>query len=93
LLNDEGGPFGIAVQTEVSNRLTVHLLRAIVTEQLRKRLEETGQVWNKETNESEPTEDVSKTICYIKTGLAEIGRDKLGGNLLTDQAVYGIKVA
>ena len=51
------------------------------------------QVWIKEANESEPPMNASKRICDIKTRTARLPWDKFDGNLLTGQAVSGVKVA
>ncbi len=42
-----------------------------------------------ETNESDPSEDVSKYCNVIKTGVVCRLRDESGGNLLTVQMVTG----
>jgi hypothetical protein len=46
-----------------------------------------------ETNASEPLKKCRKGRDVIKTGRCLLARDKSGGNLLTVQAVAGIKAA
>jgi hypothetical protein len=51
------------------------------------------QVSDEETNASEPPITCRKTLVVIETSCADISWEKLGGSLLTAQAVTGIKAA
>ena len=52
-----------------------------------------GQVWNRETNASEPLMTCRKRAIYIETGFADLTQDQPKGSLLTAWVMYGMKVA
>ena len=52
-IEDEGGPLGVGLQEQASNRRELHWLRALVVNVVGKGGETPCQVWIKETNEKQ----------------------------------------
>ena len=90
---DEGGPFGVAVQAETSNHLLLLHLRGVVVSESGKGRARPCQIRTVESNANEPLMTCRKRRNDVKTGRESLTRDKSGSNLLTGQTASGIKAA
>ena len=90
--DDEGRPFGIAIQVEIPNRLKLLWTKAtVVSVKEKTRLDLVRYVLRRRINE--PLITCRNPIgCHQNQG-APLPWDKSGRNLFTDQMVTGIKVA
>jgi len=90
--NDEGGPFGAALQGEASNHLKLLWLKSPVVS-VEEKAHKMCQVGTKKMSESEPRMTRRNVKGGIETRVASRSWDELGGCLFTDRAVSGVHVA
>jgi hypothetical protein len=76
-IKDEGRPFEIGLQDQVSNRLRVMGIKSICGERLRKRWNKIHQVCAEKMNESEPLMKHRKCSDVIETKLLGLAWDKI----------------
>ena len=76
-IKDEGRPFKIGLQDQVSNHLRVMGIKSICGERLGKRWNKIHQVGTEKMNESEPLMKCRKCIDVIKTKLSALAWDKI----------------
>lgn len=86
-------PSAIAVQAEVANRPHGALVKSQGAKRCGKRRAKARQMSIDKTSESEPSTTCRKLMNESKTRAEAVRWDKSGGNLFTDQALSGIKVA
>ena len=82
-------PFGVALRGEASNRLVLRWLKTVVVSDEEK-ASVRRQVGTGKASESEPSDDASKHVDGIETGVAKSLRDEPGGCPLIGQVVSGV---
>lgn len=90
---DEGRPFEIGVQAQVSNRLELRGSRARVVSVEGNGVVRPRQVRSKETNASEPLMTCREVFTRRRNRAGWLARDKSRGHLSTDWMASGMKAA
>ena len=93
-IEDEGGPLGVGLQEQASNRRELYWLKALVVNVVGKGGETPCQVWIKETNENEPLMICRNLVNDVETGIqTSIPCKKVEGYQFTAQLTSGAKAA
>jgi hypothetical protein len=85
-------PFGVALRGEMPNRLKLRWLKTVVVS-VEEKAHVMRQVGTGKASASEPSEDASKQVDDIETGLVKRARDEPGGCPSIGQAVSGVEAA
>ena len=91
---DEGGPLGVGLQEQASNRHKLRRSRAVVVSVDGKGGAGLRQVRIEKTNASEPLMTCRNVLTEVETGTwTSVPRTRLGANLSTAQLASGMKAA